>query len=603
MPPHAQLDRWMHGFVKQHGLAETFAQQPSADYERFALKDEIQLQTTQVQGLVRRELEHGKRVQEAGQDVAREMAAVGERAEGVVTYTGKSASTRMRNETALERQCEKVTSEMAASLAEEYQAAWLEGRRELQCDLIVQQQAELKERFQEDVDVDLASALLASSSMSDRTERTHAAIATMDRVGSTLRALAPQRDAESAEGDEAAAAAQAEGGEGEEAGEGGGSHRWKFHQRQRVLRAAVGATAGEQKAAAPSPAAQWAVPTPPPPLSANDLHSGRSHLARTPEGARVPGLWPRPRSRPMPAAIQPPSPRADLKPGESLGGASFPWEGSLVYGQETAWHTAAPAAAVYAVGSSVGRALPMPPAFRSSASEGAPSARRVPSFHSGHWVPPWNAGGGSHGEVLPPLPPISYAEAMAPRAAAPLEKDQATRQEERDRLGVLRTSMASQSSADGLGSIDGLGDASGRPITPYRISLSRGSVGSNKTPPRSPMRSRPGTNPPAHPAGQPAAPPGTHPQEEPEILQIDHPRTRAFAPAAAEGRATLPGSVGGDADGESSAGPSGACGSPPGSRGSSFGGRRISNSPFIAPYDANALVLQGKPDGPNAIPE
>ena len=94
-----------------------------------------------------------------------------------------------------------------------------------------------------------------------------------------------------------------------------------------------------------------------------------------------------------------------------------------------------------------------------------------------------------------------------------------------------------------------------------------------------------------------------HPQEEPEILQIDHPRTRAFAPAVAEGRATLPGSVGGDADGESSAGPSGASGSPPGSRGSSFGGRRISNSPFIAPNDANALVLQGKPDGPNAIPE
>ena len=216
---------------------------------------------------------------------------------------------------------------------------------------------------------------------------------------------------------------------------------------------------------------------------------------------------------------------------------------------------------------------------------------------------------------------------MAPRAAAPWDNEQveATRQEERDRLGELRTSLASRSSADGLGLVDGLGDPSGRPITPYRISLSRGSAGSNKSPPRSPMRSRPGTNPPVHPAGQTAAPPGTRPQGEPEILQIHHPQTpaaectaddplppasaaaedptHAFAPAAAEARAPLPGSAGGGAGGESPAGPSGACDSPPGSRGGSFGGRRISNSPFIAPLDAKALGQQGKPEGPSAIPE
>ena len=65
MSPHAQLDRWMHGFVKQHGLAETFAQQPSADYEKASLRDEIQLQTTQVRQLVGQELEHAKKVAEA----------------------------------------------------------------------------------------------------------------------------------------------------------------------------------------------------------------------------------------------------------------------------------------------------------------------------------------------------------------------------------------------------------------------------------------------------------------------------------------------------------------------------------------------------------
>ena len=111
----------MESFVKTNGLTEVFNQAPSEDYKQHALKEELQLQTTQVQGLVRQEREHSKKVSEATEVMAKAMSGVGQKAESMIGYTGRSGSVRSRNEAALGKQFEAFSAGLAGSLAAGYQ--------------------------------------------------------------------------------------------------------------------------------------------------------------------------------------------------------------------------------------------------------------------------------------------------------------------------------------------------------------------------------------------------------------------------------------------------------------------------------------------------
>ena len=305
------------------------------------LKADIGLAAAEVGRLVKEETEHTKRVEAFGPTIAKTMGSVEDKSLQIAGYTGRSGGVKAKNEQAFEKSCEAMSSAFAASLTAEYKRAWLEGRRELHCNEIVAGQAELKEKFDEEVEVDLAHALLKlDGTEEERSERHRKAIASMNKVGGVLKSAAPVRPPP-AEGEEEGAEGSAP--EGAPAGEEAGpKNRWKFHQKEKVRRAAAAEAAaareaadraavmasevearreemGEAAAAAAARAALEAAAAaevaaraaeaeatmlaehPERQFTPSRLHSGRGSMrVTTPEGASVPGMWPRPRSRATP---------------------------------------------------------------------------------------------------------------------------------------------------------------------------------------------------------------------------------------------------------------------------------------------------------------
>ena len=156
----AELDKWLRKFVKKNGLQELYDSKPDAQYESVLLKEDIGLNAAEVQGVVRQERESYRVRARHASSMRRGMAGIEDKAMHVSTYAGRSGTTRANREAQLEKHCEAVGSSFAAALASEYAAAKLEGQREFQVSEINSQREALRSRFGEDVEVDLAKALL-----------------------------------------------------------------------------------------------------------------------------------------------------------------------------------------------------------------------------------------------------------------------------------------------------------------------------------------------------------------------------------------------------------------------------------------------------------
>ena len=186
----------MKRFVKQQGgeFAKEYYKKPSENFVREDLKADIGIAAAEVGRLVKEETEHTKRVEAFGPTIAKTMGSVEDKSLQIAGYTGRSGGVKAKNEQAFEKSCEAMSSAFAASLTAEYKRAWLEGRRELHCNEIVAGQAKLKEKFDEEVEVDLAHALLKlDGTEEERSERHRKAIASMNKVGGVLKSAAPVR--------------------------------------------------------------------------------------------------------------------------------------------------------------------------------------------------------------------------------------------------------------------------------------------------------------------------------------------------------------------------------------------------------------------------
>ena len=306
-----QVEVWMQEFAKENDFEEIMAQEPTDEMEKMLMHDEIKLNTSAVQGVVREELEQRRERRPVDSKLTREIGEVGGPLEDITAYTGRSSSTREKLEAKLDAQCQGMHDAFAQSLRADYRAAWLEGRRELHIETIREQQQQLERRFNDRVEVDLAKVLLppggaaAAGMVPLRGEHVLRALGKMEDTANRFLEVAPDMTAPNALlrrglrhamkpkppakpldalGEEEEGMATLE--EGEE-GE--------------------GANAG-----APSPPKAK-------PLSPSALHSGRAHLPRTPPySPPVPGLWPRQQPlSPHPPSTSPPrgaSPRVTSHP-------------------------------------------------------------------------------------------------------------------------------------------------------------------------------------------------------------------------------------------------------------------------------------------------
>ena len=331
----AELDKWLRKFVKKNGLQELYDSKPDAQYESVLLKEDIGLNAAEVQGVVRQERESYRVRARHASSMRRGMAGIEDKAMHVSTYAGRSGTTRANREAQLEKHCEAVGSSFSAALASEYAAAKLEGQREFQVSEINSQREALRSRFGEDVEVDLAKALLdpqaggfsggafgdtlAGGDSEAAGLATRKAIETMEGVSERFAAEVGMSPLQA----KLRKAMRSGGGSGGGIGIGGGSAGGMGGLPPMPDLPALDEDS-EDDGSALSPLRPQRKSTPrSPAISARALHSGLAHLPRTPEGAPpVPGLWPRPRSRaldpgggvPFGVPMAPRSPHTPLSP-------------------------------------------------------------------------------------------------------------------------------------------------------------------------------------------------------------------------------------------------------------------------------------------------
>ena len=364
-----ELDKWLRKFIKREGLQAQYDAVPDEAFERILLREDIGLNAASVQTVVRKELDTHRTRAKHEVTVRRGMRGVGTKAEAVAGYNGRSATRRSHFEGVLEKQCEAVGASLAASLMDEYQASKLEGLREFQVAEIFEKRHDLSARFGEEVEVDLAAALLspqaaghgggaggdagggggpfsgASSAAGDdeeedeeaATQRVRGAIDTMDAVATRFAASggvgasplqsklrkAALRSAGAAGALASAGEVEVTVGNGRPTTAGDLPALAEDEEEEEEEEGSEGGGGGGRAAASARVAmATAAVPLAPraarpAPISALALHSGMAHLPRTPEGAPpIPGLWPRPHSRAAVAGtaaggaweVKPPSP-------------------------------------------------------------------------------------------------------------------------------------------------------------------------------------------------------------------------------------------------------------------------------------------------------
>lgn len=158
-----ELDRWMRKFVHDNGLEELYAARGDPEMERLILRDEITVGAQEVKQIVRQELDSSRQRQAQLSHVEGQMAGVDTLAASLTGCVARSSSIRERHEKAIDSHCRELAESLAASLHSEYRAAALEGQRERQCGEIVEKRDELRQRFDDPFDVDLAKALLQSA--------------------------------------------------------------------------------------------------------------------------------------------------------------------------------------------------------------------------------------------------------------------------------------------------------------------------------------------------------------------------------------------------------------------------------------------------------
>ena len=274
-----ELDAWLRKFVRKEGLQELYHTEVTPEYEKALLHEDIGLGTASVKNVVREELGTFRVRSKNEQKLRRGVAGVGERGHALTGHKGRPGPALQKSELALEKQVELVTSTLTAGLAAEYEAAKLEGLREHHVEDIQAKQVHLKARFDEDVEVDLAKALLppagSQGSGSFSPGATRHALARMDDVSAKFTDALPA----SALQGRLQRALRSGGGPGGSSG---------------MEAAELHSLAEDAEDSGPSrlqsPRSR--------PLTATDLHSGLAHLPRTPDWAPpVAGLWPRPRSR------------------------------------------------------------------------------------------------------------------------------------------------------------------------------------------------------------------------------------------------------------------------------------------------------------------